>query len=213
MQDSINLNSDDEIDLRELFITLWAYKLFIAGTCALGVVFGGYYALNANKVFTSAAIFKSVIIPHVDIDKLDGKILSYKTLIIEWCQKNKLKYIYETYEDSGNDSVKHFTSSLTISSFQAVRARSTSKKKAEEKVEDICKKLLANLVIEDYRIISLPKKKNPFKELSLKLGAEASISDLILSTFGFTTQMTEPIEELLKGDRIQARVPFIMELK
>ena len=26
-------------------------------------------------------------------------------------------------------------------------------KKAEEKVEDMCKKLLANLVIEDYRII------------------------------------------------------------
>ena len=67
--------------------------------------------------------------------------------------------------------------------------------------------------IEDYRIISLPKKKNPFEELSLKLGVEASISDLILSKFGFTTQMTEPIEALLKGDRIQARVPFIMELK
>jgi len=67
--------------------------------------------------------------------------------------------------------------------------------------------------LEDYRIISLPKKKNPFEELSLKLGVEASISDLILSRFGFTTQMTQPIEELLKGDRIQARVPFIMELK
>jgi len=67
--------------------------------------------------------------------------------------------------------------------------------------------------IEDYRIISLPKKKNPFEELSLKLGVEASITSLILSKFGFTTQMTEPIEELLKGDRIQARVPFIMELK
>ena len=93
-------------------------------------------AIFLDKGYKSAKdfIFKSVIIPHVDIDKLDGKILSYKTLIIEWCQKNKLKYIYETYEDSGNDSVKHFTSSLTISSFQAVRARSTSKKKAEEKV-------------------------------------------------------------------------------
>jgi protease-4 len=79
-----------------------------------------------------------------------------------------------------------------------------------EKAIDIAASLAK---IEDYRIISLPKKKNPFKELSLKLGAEASISDLILSTFGFTTQMTEPIEELLKGDRIQARVPFIMELK
>ena len=67
--------------------------------------------------------------------------------------------------------------------------------------------------LEDYRIISLPKKKNPFEELSLKLSGEASISDLILSKFGFTTQMTDPIEELLKGERIQARVPFIMELK
>ena len=66
---------------------------------------------------------------------------------------------------------------------------------------------------EDYRTISLPKKRNPFEELSLKIGGEASISNLILSKFGFTTQMTEPIEELLKGDRIQARVPFIMELK
>ncbi|MBT3612246.1 MAG: signal peptide peptidase SppA [Flavobacteriales bacterium] len=67
--------------------------------------------------------------------------------------------------------------------------------------------------LENYRVISLPKKKNPFEELSLKLGGEASISDLILSKFGFTTQMNESIEELLKGDRIQARIPFIMELK
>ena len=58
MQDLHKLESNDEIDLRELFITLWAYKLFIAGTCALGVVLGGYYALNADKEFTSAAIFK-----------------------------------------------------------------------------------------------------------------------------------------------------------
>jgi len=67
--------------------------------------------------------------------------------------------------------------------------------------------------VEDYRIISLPKKKNPFEELSLKLSGETSISELILSKFGFTTQMTEPIENLLKGDKIQARIPFIMELK
>ncbi|MDB9965943.1 Wzz/FepE/Etk N-terminal domain-containing protein, partial [Planktomarina temperata] len=58
MQDVSNSDSDDEIDLRELFITLWAYKLFIAGACALGIFWGGYYALNANKEFTSAAIFK-----------------------------------------------------------------------------------------------------------------------------------------------------------
>ncbi|MDC0580894.1 Wzz/FepE/Etk N-terminal domain-containing protein [Amylibacter sp.] len=57
MQDLLNSESNNEIDLRELFITLWAYKLFIACTCALGLVFGGYYALNADKEFTSTAIF------------------------------------------------------------------------------------------------------------------------------------------------------------
>ena len=58
MLDYLNTNSDDEIDLREFFIILWAYKLFIAGTCALGIMFGGYYALNADKEFSSTAIFK-----------------------------------------------------------------------------------------------------------------------------------------------------------
>ena len=58
MQDSLTSNADDEIDLSELFISLWAYKLIIAGTCALGIVFAGYAALNADKEFTSAAIFK-----------------------------------------------------------------------------------------------------------------------------------------------------------
>ena len=58
MQDSLNSISDDEIDLRELFVTLWAYKLFIACACAMGIVFGGYYALNADKEYTSSAIFK-----------------------------------------------------------------------------------------------------------------------------------------------------------
>jgi uncharacterized protein involved in exopolysaccharide biosynthesis len=58
MQDLLNSESNDEIDLRELFITLWAYKLFIAGTCALGIIFCGYYTLIADKGFTSAAIFR-----------------------------------------------------------------------------------------------------------------------------------------------------------
>jgi uncharacterized protein involved in exopolysaccharide biosynthesis len=58
MQDLLNSKSNNEIDLRELFITLWVYKLFIASTCALGVMFGGYYVLNADKEFTSTAIFK-----------------------------------------------------------------------------------------------------------------------------------------------------------
>jgi polysaccharide biosynthesis transport protein len=58
MQDLLNSESNDEIDLRELFISLWAYKLFIAGTCALGIVYASYYTLNLDKEFSSTAIFK-----------------------------------------------------------------------------------------------------------------------------------------------------------
>jgi uncharacterized protein involved in exopolysaccharide biosynthesis len=58
MQGLLNSNHNDELDLREFFITLWAFKLFIAGTCALGVLLGGYYTLNADKKYTSTAIFK-----------------------------------------------------------------------------------------------------------------------------------------------------------
>ena len=58
MQDLLNSESNDVIDLRELFLILWAYKLFIACAFTLGVVYGGYHALNAKKEFTSSAIFK-----------------------------------------------------------------------------------------------------------------------------------------------------------
>ncbi|MDA8645408.1 Wzz/FepE/Etk N-terminal domain-containing protein [Amylibacter sp.] len=58
MQNLLNSETNDEIDLRELFLKLWAYKLFIACTCALGILYSGYYALNANKEFSSTAIFK-----------------------------------------------------------------------------------------------------------------------------------------------------------
>ena len=37
--------------------------------------------------------------------------------------------------------------------FFEIDIKEKDQKKAEEKVEDICKKLLANLVIEDYKII------------------------------------------------------------
>ena len=77
-------------------------------------------------------IFRNVIISHVDIEKLEGKITSYKGLIIEWCQKQKKKYNFETYEDTGNELIKHFSVKVSIDGVQVAKGRATSKKKAEE---------------------------------------------------------------------------------
>ncbi|WP_456438830.1 ribonuclease III [Psychroserpens sp.] len=78
-------------------------------------------------------IFKRVIKPHVDIETLEGKVISYKSLLIEWCQKEKKSFDYNVYEDTGNDDLKHFSVKLSINDKVISKARATSKKKAEEK--------------------------------------------------------------------------------
>jgi len=92
---------------------------------------GAIYTDRGYK-FCQKFIHENVIVPYVDIEKLEGKITSYKGLIIEWCQKKKKKYKFETYEDSGNEPLKHFSVKISIDGEQIAKGRATSKKKAEE---------------------------------------------------------------------------------
>ncbi len=78
-------------------------------------------------------IYNRIIKPHVDIETLEGKVISYKSLLIEWCQKEKKTFDYQVYEDTGNDELKHFSVKLSIDDKVVAKARATSKKKAEEK--------------------------------------------------------------------------------
>jgi len=78
-------------------------------------------------------LYQRVINPHVDIETLEGKVISYKSLLIEWCQKEKNTFDYQVYEDTGNDELKHFSVKLSINDKVVSKARATSKKKAEEK--------------------------------------------------------------------------------
>lgn len=78
-------------------------------------------------------IHEKVIKPYVDIEQLEGKVISYKSLIIEWCQKQKIPFEYVVYDDTGKDALKHFAVRLAIGNSIVAKARATSKKKAEEK--------------------------------------------------------------------------------
>lgn len=92
-------------------------------------------AIYLDKGFASCEEFihKKVIKPYVNIPKLEGKVISYKSLIIEWCQKEKKQFNFETFEDSGNEEQKYFGVKLHIDHKIVGKARATSKKKAEEK--------------------------------------------------------------------------------
>lgn len=82
--------------------------------------------------FTEMFIYRFVIEPYVDLERLEGKITSYKSVLIEWSQKNKRKLKYQVYEDTGNDILKHFSVKLLLDDELIAKGRATSKKKAEE---------------------------------------------------------------------------------
>ena len=93
----------------------------------------GAIYLDRGYTYCEKFINDRVIEPYVDIEQLEGKVISYKSLVIEWCQKQKKEFKYKVYEDTGKDPLKHFAVKLSIDERVMAKARATSKKKAEEK--------------------------------------------------------------------------------
>jgi len=59
------------------------------------------------------------------------------------------KVIHQTLDGMGFEGINE----VRQGKFFEIDTNESDKKKAEEKVEEMCKKLLANLVIEDFKII------------------------------------------------------------
>jgi len=93
----------------------------------------GAIYLDRGYEYCVKFIEKRVIVPYVDIEQLEGKVISYKSLLIEWCQKQKKSFDFDVYEDTGKDPLKHFAVKLSIEGNIVSKARATSKKKAEER--------------------------------------------------------------------------------
>lgn len=91
-------------------------------------------AIYLDKGYASCKKFieQKVLEVYIDLPALVTKITSYKGIIIEWCQKTRQNLNFETYEDSGNQSVRHYSVKLTIGAKVVSKGRATSKKKAEE---------------------------------------------------------------------------------
>jgi len=59
------------------------------------------------------------------------------------------KVIHQTLDGMGFENINE----VRQGKYFEINTKDNDNKKAEEKVEEMCKKLLANLVIEDYKII------------------------------------------------------------
>ena len=93
----------------------------------------GAIYLDQGYSYCEKFIQLRVIRPYVDIARLEGKVISYKSLLIEWCQKEKKTFHYDVFEDNGIAGERLFGVKLSIDNKVIAKARAGSKKKAEEK--------------------------------------------------------------------------------
>ena len=85
---------------------------------------------------------KNIINPFVNMNSLDSKVLSYKSLLIEWAQKEKKELKFNNKLDEGLDPNINYYCNLILDKKIVVKARGISKKKTEEKAAKLATVIL-----------------------------------------------------------------------
>lgn len=93
-------------------------------------------AIYLDHGFGACADFvhSCMIVPFVDLIALHNKVLSYKSLLVDWFQKNHSDYTFEVVEDNGAEKPPFYKARLWLDNKVIASARATNKKKAIENV-------------------------------------------------------------------------------
>ncbi|WP_341662446.1 ribonuclease III domain-containing protein [Blattabacterium cuenoti] len=111
----------------------------------------GFIYLEVGYQECENFVHKKILHPHVNIEKLQNEIFSYKVWILEWSQKNKFFINFKTFREDQNQNKIIYLSEFTISRCGIqTKGIGSSKKKSEEMaakkayfiVQKQCKKIL-----------------------------------------------------------------------
>lgn len=78
-------------------------------------------------------IYRMILTPYVNLEDTKKQIISHKSLIIEWGQKEKIPILFQTQKENGKDPNVNFRCEIVVGEKSLVKVRELSKKKAEEK--------------------------------------------------------------------------------
>ena len=92
----------------------------------------GAIFLDKGYIGAKKFIYSSMIDSHIDLEKLDKKISSYKSFMIEWAQKNHFPFEFIAQNDTNNGKNNYFRVNFVLNNKKISQGRSSSKKKAEE---------------------------------------------------------------------------------
>lgn len=94
----------------------------------IGAVF-----VDKGYLFSRKIIEIIILKPYVQLNTLTNSIVSFKSNLLEWSQKNKKNIVFETLEETRNERYINFYCNLYIDNILIVKVRDVSKKKTEEK--------------------------------------------------------------------------------
>ena len=77
---------------------------------------------------------RKVIDPYIDLTAFEDRVISYKGVLVNWFQQQKMTYRFDVFEDSGANKSLVFKAKLFVNNDFVASARGSNKKKAAEKV-------------------------------------------------------------------------------
>lgn len=114
------------------------------GGNALEALIGAIYR---DKGYAAAEKFvlHKMLLDKIDINKLENQIISYKSYLIEYAQKEKISIDFSVISEEGENHNKLYNVELSINNTVQGSGRASSKKKAEEQA---AKKAYTNIILQ-----------------------------------------------------------------
>lgn len=109
---------------------------------ALEALLGAIYIEFGYKK-TKQYVIKNILMKFLDIHELETKDDNYKSLLLEWCQKQSMDISYQTLSKSKMDKRDRFKVAVLIDGQQVATAEDFNKKSAEQSASKKAMKTLA----------------------------------------------------------------------
>ena len=102
----------------------------------------GAHFIDKGYIKTKDYVMKNIINPFVNMNSIDSLVLSYKSLLIEWAQKEKKELKFNNKLDEELDPDINYHCNILLDKRLVVKARGISKKKTEEKAAKLAASIL-----------------------------------------------------------------------
>jgi ribonuclease-3 len=102
---------------------------------AYEALIGAIY-LDKGYKFAQKFILNRIINVHIDMEEVETKEVDFKSKFIEWAQKEKKEYEYETVVEGTSSKDKQFVLHLLVDGKVVGEAQHFSKRRAEQMVSE-----------------------------------------------------------------------------